>query len=187
MNQQLEDILKLIRQQRHLSEADKKSALKAMKHLQEDLQYKNRELEIETALERVRTVAMNMKEPADMIEICRTISGQLQLLKIENIRNVQTAIINEERGTYFNYEYFTPYGTTSILEIVTKLHPKVEEFVNTIKKSADSFFTTSFKGKALNEWREYRNKTNQNADPILDKAKSLHYYFYSIGPGALGL
>jgi hypothetical protein len=92
-----------------------------------------------------------------------------------------------KKGTYLNYEFFTQYNTTSILEIESKLHPKVLEFVKSIKKSKDAFFSTEFKGKDLEEWIAYRRKTNQNADPILEKAKSVHYYFYSIGPGALGL
>jgi two-component system, NtrC family, sensor kinase len=52
----------------------------------------NRELEIESSLERVRTVAMGMQRPADMPEICRIIARQLESLSIKQIRNVQTAI-----------------------------------------------------------------------------------------------
>lgn len=159
----------------------------AVKRRTIELEQKNRELETEAALERVRAVAMGMKEPADMLDVCRTISDQLQLLNVKNIRNVQTAILNDDKGTYLNYEYFAQYKTTSILEIVTKLHPKVEEFASEIRKARDAFFTTSFEGTALKEWIEYRKQTNQNADPILEKAASVHYYFYSVGPGALGL
>jgi signal transduction histidine kinase len=168
-------------------EKDKRTLSIMLEESIQDLEHKNRDLEIESCLERVRTVAMGMKKPGDMIEICRTISDQLKLLKVENIRNVQTAIINDEKGTYLNYEYFTQYNTTSISEVDPKLHPTVIEFANTIKKSADAFFTTSFEGKALEEWREYRVTTGQTPDPMLDTTKSLHYYFYSIGPGALGV
>ena len=58
----------------------------------------NRELEIEGALEKVRTIAMGMKQPADMLDVCRTISRQLQSLGVKEIRNVQTAIFYELRG-----------------------------------------------------------------------------------------
>src|SRR3954447_23520195 len=37
----------------------------------------NKELEIEAALERVRTVAMSMNKPDDMLDVCKTISQQL--------------------------------------------------------------------------------------------------------------
>jgi len=147
----------------------------------------NRELEIEASLERVRAIAMGMKQPEDMIDVCRIISDQLEILGVSDIRNIQTAIINKKKGTYLNYEYFTQYKTTSILEIVTKLHPVVEEFAKEILKSKDTFFTKTFEGEALKDWIEYRKNTSQNPDPILESTKSVHYYFYSIGPGALGI
>ncbi len=142
---------------------------------------------IEAALERVRAVAMSMRQPSDMIEVCHTISDQLRVLGVNNVRNVQTAIINEEKGTYLNYEYFTEYETSSILEIETKLHPKVQAFIDRIKSAQDAYFTASFEGEELRDWIEYRKQTNQNPDPILEGASSVHYYFQSIGPGALGL
>jgi len=147
----------------------------------------NRELEIESSLERVRTVAMSMNKPDDMLLVCRIISEQLELLNVKDIRNVQTAIINEAKGIYLNYEYFTQYKRTSILEIVTKLHPTVAEFAKEMMRSKDAFFTKDFEGEELQDWREYRKKTNQDPDPVLDEAKSVHYYFYSIGTGALGI
>ena len=66
----------------------------------------NRELEIESSLERVRTVAMSMKVAADMLDVCYVISAQLELLNVKQIRNVQTAIFYKEKGTYMNYEYY---------------------------------------------------------------------------------
>src|SRR4030095_4777873 len=147
----------------------------------------NRELEIESSLERVRTEAMSMKNPGDMVEVCRVISDELESLQIKNIRNIQTAIINEATEMYLNYEYYTLYRTNSTLELSIHLHPKVEEFVHEIRKSNDAFFTTSFEGEALDDWRETRKKSHQLADPRLDEATSLHYYFYSIGDGALGI
>ena len=129
-----------------------------------ELPQKNRELDIEASLEKVRIVSMAMKHPGDMIEICRTISNQLRQLKINNIRNIQTAIIDNKKGTYLNYEYFTQYDTSSILEIESKLHPRVQEFVDTVNKSADAFFTTTFNEKELKEWREYRKTTKQIPD-----------------------
>src|SRR5436190_13176175 len=60
----------------------------------------NRELEIETALERVRTVAMGMIKREDMLDICGIISEQLELLQVKDIRNVQTAIIDEAKHIY---------------------------------------------------------------------------------------
>src|SRR6188768_3227021 len=58
----------------------------------------NRELEIESSLERVRTVAMSMNKADDMLDVCRTISHELELLAVKEIRNVQTAIFYEAKG-----------------------------------------------------------------------------------------
>ena len=63
-----------------------------------DVEAQNKELEIQNALERVRAVAMGMKEPADMLEVCKTISQQLELLNVKEIRNVQTAIFYERKA-----------------------------------------------------------------------------------------
>ena len=76
----------------------------------------NKELEIQNTLERVRAVAMGMKEPADMLDICKTISHQLELLDVKEIRNVQTAIFYEAKGTYMNYEFYTKHNKTFITE-----------------------------------------------------------------------
>jgi hypothetical protein len=46
--------------------------------LNEKIEKANEELKIERSLERVRTAAMAMKEPADMLEICKIISDQLE-------------------------------------------------------------------------------------------------------------
>ncbi len=151
------------------------------------IEAQNRELEIESSLERVRTQAMSMKQPSDMVDICRIISEQLESLNVNDIRNIQTAIINESKGIYQNYEYYPQYKTKSISELEINLHPRVVEFVNEIQKASDAFFTTSFEGDALKDWREFRQKTNQAQDPKLDEATAVHYYFYSIGPGALGV
>ena len=147
----------------------------------------NRDLEIEASLERVRTVAMAMRKPDDMLDVCRMISDQLQLLGFKEIRNVQTVIIYEQKHEYLNYQYFAPYDKDSIEVIDYRLHPDVLEFTEKMLQSADAYYTKTFEGEALQRWRDYRKQTGQLSDPKLDEATSSHYYFYSIGAGALGV
>ena len=147
----------------------------------------NRELEIESALERVRTAAMAMKIPAEMLSVCRMISDQLLQLGFKEIRNVQTVIIYPQKHEYLNYQYFTPYDKDSIEIIDYRLHPDVLEFTNQMLASTDAYYTKTFEGEELKVWREYRKQTNQLPDPKLDATTSSHYYFYSIGSGALGV
>lgn len=152
-----------------------------------ELLNKNRELEIEAALEKVRSSALTMKQPSDMLDVCKVISDQLQLLGVNNIRNVQTAIINEQKGAYLNYQYFTAYDKSVIEEAEYNKHPKAREMAETMKRSANAFFSQSFDGEELNVFQQYRKQDNQFPDPILEESNSIHFYFYSIGPGALGI
>src|SRR5580692_5268316 len=70
--------------------------------LEKQLAAKNRDLEIEAALERVRTVAMGMRKPGDLLSICRALFAELQLLDFSDLRN---AIIH----TYLNVNYLIDY------------------------------------------------------------------------------
>jgi signal transduction histidine kinase len=150
-----------------------------------ELEQKKRELEIEAALERVRTVAMSMKGPADMLEVCKTISQQLETLTIKKIRNVQTAIFYEERGTYMNYEYYAKHDKTFITETTYTNNEIHNAFANQMLKGSGEFFHTHIKD--VKNWIAYQKTTNVFIDEYLATAPSLDYYWYSLGPVALGI
>src|SRR6056297_2812036 len=152
-----------------------------------DLHDKNRELEIEASIERVRAVAMSMNRPEDMLKVCSVISDQLEQLGVEHIRNVQTVIINEDNGTYHNYQYFRPYDKESVEISKCDETPVVLEMINRMLESADAFFTTSLSGEELATFRAYRKQENQLPDPLLDETESVDGHFFSIGPGGLGI
>jgi signal transduction histidine kinase len=147
----------------------------------------NRELGIESSLERVRTVAMGMRKPDDMLEVCRIISQQSENLGIKEIRNVQTAIIYEEKGTYLNYEYYAKHDKLLVTEVDYKNHELQSLFANRMLQGAEELFAEALTGKEVLDWYEYQKTTNQFADSFLENAQSLNYYFYSLGPVALGI
>jgi signal transduction histidine kinase len=155
--------------------------------LEIELAEKKRELKIEAALERVRTVAIGMKVPEDMVDVCRIISKELQGLEIKEIRSVQTAIIDQEKASYLNYESFQLTGKKTIAAVEYKKQKDVAAFVRKMLKDPNGFFTKTFKGPEIKSWMKYQADSGQFVDPHLKKVKSLHYYFYSIGPGALGV
>ncbi|HEY2725931.1 MAG TPA: hypothetical protein VGI61_02060, partial [Parafilimonas sp.] len=155
--------------------------------LEKELAAQNHELEIEASLERVRSVAMAMKEPADMLEICRTISHQLELLQVKEIRNVQTAIFYESKGTYMNYEYYAKHDKTFITETSFTNHKMHREFAMQMLKGKGEFFTTYISKAELSDWIAYQKTTNVFIDTFLETATSLTYYWYSLGPVALGI
>jgi signal transduction histidine kinase/ketosteroid isomerase-like protein len=152
-----------------------------------ELEQKNRELGIETALEKVRAIAMGMKEPADMLEVCETISLQLQSLGVKDIRNVQTAIFYEGRGTYMNYEYYAKHKKTFITETTFTNNKIHKAFAMKMLKGEGEFFTTHIKGKKVKDWIAYQKTTNVFIDRYLNTASSLNYYWYSLGPVAMGI
>jgi signal transduction histidine kinase len=147
----------------------------------------NRELGIESSLERVRTVAMSMRKPDDMLEVCRIISQQSESLGIKEIRNVQTAIIYEDKGTYLNYEYYAKHNKLLVTEVDYKNHELQSLFANRMLQGAEELFAEALTGKEVSDWYEYQKTTNQFADSYLENAQSLNYYFYSLGPVALGM
>lgn len=147
----------------------------------------NHELEIEAALERVRAIALSMKAPTDMLEVCHSISDQLEFLEVKDIRNVQTAIFYEQRGTYMNYEYYTKHNKTTISETTYTNNDVHKEFATKMLKGNGEVFITHFEGDDLKEWIEYQKTTNVFIDKFLETVSSLNYYYFSLGPVALGI
>ena len=151
-----------------------------------ELENKSRELEIEASLERVRAVAMGMQKADDMLSICKTISQQLAKLGVKEIRNVQTAIFYESRGTYINYEYYAKHDRTFITDVDFKNHKLHLGFAKKMIKGPNEEVLEQLKGKKMQDWYAYQKTTNQFADKYILKAHSLNYYWYSLGPVALG-
>ncbi|HNK28644.1 MAG TPA: hypothetical protein PKG65_06960, partial [Ferruginibacter sp.] len=147
----------------------------------------NKELEIESSLERVRTVALSMNRRDDMVSVCRMISGQLELLNVTDIRNVQTAIFYEEKGTYSNFEYYAFHDKSLVTEVEYKNHPMSAAFAGEMLSGPGKFFTHSLEGKELKDWYAFQQTTNQFVDTHLEVAASLNYYWFSLGPVALGI
>src|SRR5579871_1484314 len=147
----------------------------------------NHELEIESSLERVRTVAMSMNRPDDMLHVCQTIGEQLELLKVKEIRNVQTAIFYQEKGTYMNYEYYAKHDKTFITETNYTGHEIHQDFANKMLKGNGEFMIAHIKGDEVKDWLAYQKTTNVFIDDYLKTASSLNYYWFSLGPVALGI
>src|SRR3569833_640335 len=148
---------------------------------------KNRDLEVEASLERVRAVAMGMRRPDDMLDICRVICTQLEALNVKDIRNVQTAIIYESKELYVNYEYYRLHDKALITEVAYDDHPIQSAFVKQMLEGPGAFFSRNIEGDAVRDFFEYQKTTNVFIDDNLADASSLNYYWYSMGAVALGL
>jgi signal transduction histidine kinase len=160
---------------------------KANTRLEKELLQKERALKIESSLEKVRVLALAMKERDDMLNICKLISSQLKILGVKEIRNVQTAIFYKEKGIYTNYEYYAKHKKTFITDTRFTDDPLHREFSGKMLKGKGEFFTRHINGKKVKEWLEEQKKTNVFIDKYLEKASSLTYYWFSLGPVALGI
>jgi len=161
--------------------------IKRNAELKQQLAANAHKLKIEAGLEKVRAVALKMKKPADMLEVCKTISLQLEKLGIKEIRNVQTAIFYESKGAYMNYEYYAKHKKTFITETVYTNHKIAKAFAAQMLKGKGEVYTTHIKGKKVKDWLAYQKTTNVFIDRFLEKANSLNYYWHSLGPVALGM
>ena len=155
--------------------------------LEKKLAALTRELDIQASLEKVRVIALEMKIPGDMPDVCRVISQQLEGLGVKEIRNVQTAIFYSEKGTYMNYEFYAKHDKTFITEVSYTDHAIARSFADQMLKGNGEFFITHLKGKEVKDWLNYQRGTNVFIDTWLETATSLNYYWYSLGPVALGI
>jgi hypothetical protein len=151
-----------------------------------DVEAKNRELEIETALERVRAIAMAMRKPEDLLDVCEILFKELQTLGFEGLRNSMINIHNDDEGSFLNYDY-SDFAGPAIATVNYNTHPTIEYHVKQTRSADDAFFEYSFTGSQLNDWKEFRKKSNEYDDPRIEQIDALHYYFYSIGTGSIGI
>src|SRR5579863_5565658 len=155
--------------------------------LAKELLQKEHELTIESSLEKVRIIALAMKQRDDMLKICKAISNQLKLLGVKEIRNVQTAIFYKEKGTYMNYEYYTKHKKTFITETIYNKDKIHKDFARKMLMGKGEVFIRHIEGKQVKKFLHDQKKTNVFIDKFLETASSLNYYWYSLGPVALGI
>jgi len=167
--------------------AQNKQLKSAFKQQSAALEYKNRELNIQAALEKVRSIAMRMKSRDDMVKICKTIAEQLQKLGVKEIRNVQTAIFYPQRGAYMNYEFYARHEKTFITETIYTNHKIGKVFAAKMLQGEGEFFIRHIKGKKVQDWLAYQKTTNVFIDKYLNTATSLNYYWFSLGAVAMGV
>lgn len=152
-----------------------------------ELQQKNHDLQVEAALEKVRAVAMGMQKPREMLKVCRVIAEQLQKFGVEQIRNVQIVIVNDDNLTYQNFQFFAAYDRETFEVAARYETPIVDAMIASMLKSPNAFFTGDLQGKELTAFRQYRKDIGQFPDPLLDEVDSVNYHFFSFGRGGLGI
>ncbi|MFZ9388315.1 MAG: ATP-binding protein [Chitinophagaceae bacterium] len=166
--------------------AENQQLREAISRRTRELEEKNRELEIETALEKVRAVAMGMQKPEDLSTIGKTVFNELRSLGFYSIRNTEIVINSEDKEAVKSYHY-SDYGKDEVIEINYQENPIVKKWANDLKKANDIFVPVTIREKQMKEWKAYRKKLGYKSDPKMTRAKTVHYYSYSTGLGALSI
>ncbi|MDX1702361.1 MAG: nuclear transport factor 2 family protein, partial [Melioribacteraceae bacterium] len=172
----------------HIDEWKKKSEEleRLVEEKTNDLLIKNRELEIEASLERIRTTAMSMQKSEELLDVVEIFNRELNSLGIPDIRNTNINIFDDVKETFLNYEY-SEYDGRMLNEVHYNSHPSNSQYVNRMRENPKEYMITEFTGNDLEEWKKWRIKEGQKPDMKLDQAESLYYYDYSIGSGSIGI
>ncbi len=172
----------------HINEWKRKNAeLQAMvDERTADLVKKNKELEIEAALERVRSIAMAMQKPDDLLDICEAMFIEFRKLGFDAMRNAMINIHDDERKSFINYDFSDTIGRSKT-PLVYDIHPVIARQISEIRSSKDAFSETVFAGEDLESWKEFRKERGEQDDSRIDQCQALYYYFYSIGDGSIGM
>ena len=166
--------------------AENKKLHDAIKRRTIDLERKNRALEIEAALERVRAVAMAMYKPNDILNICKVVFYELQALGFEELRNAIIHVFEDHEHHFTDYDY-SDYSDGTISRVPITGNTVLEKFIEKIRNSKDSFFEMKVTGKELKSWKDFRKTTNMHDDRKLRKANAIFYYVYSVGEASIGI
>ncbi len=146
----------------------------------------NHELEIESALERVRAQALGLRKPEELTSICEVLFATLKSLGFNDLRNTMINIHDDAAESFLNYDFSLSSGRT-VTNIFYNSHPVTENQVKQIRSSTDAFVQITISGHELDEWRAYRKGMGEEDDPYLSNISALFYYLYSIGTGSIGI
>ncbi len=158
----------------------------AVKRRTLELEEKNHALKIETALEKVRAVAMGMRKPEHLLRVCETMYKEFLSLGFAEIRNAIINIYNNKDRSFINYDYAGTAGK-NIGHFSYTVLPFVEKIIRTSQRTDDAFSESYLAGKTLASFKRLRKKSGQKDDPRLNRCSALYFYFYSLGIGTIGI
>ena len=151
-----------------------------------ELEKMNRELELEAALERVRAVAMAIRTPKELQGVGEIIFTELKGLGFNDLRNTEIIINQDKKQSILSY-YYSDYGVSGRIEVDYTSHPKLKKWAEDLKTAGDGFASVHISEEEMEEWIKYREDLGYLPDPKLVLAKTLDYYSYSTGLGAMSI
>ena len=160
--------------------------IEELEQKRKSVEAQNRELEIEAALERIRTVAMSMNKTDDVLSICKVMFTELKSLGFDELRNALINFFDDEHNVLLDYDY-ADFSGGNVTHIPYSSHPTFEDFQKRIRSATDAFAELIVSEDELESWKERRRESGEYEDARLENITVLYYYFYSIGVGAVGI
>ena len=154
-----------------------------LKRLETDLAQKNREIEVEKALEEVRAKALDMRSSSELSETSTILFRQLKELKIDAIRSGLGIFDDENNAIELWVTSVSADGKLFfILDYINiHVHPVFENIIES-RKGQEPFAITKLEGKALLQY--YRMISTYARVPGKGENLSAEYYysfFFSAG------
>ena len=171
-------------QNKNIPITDRAAFLEAeLKRLETDLAQKNREIEVEKALEKVRAKALDMRSSAELSETSTILFRQLIELKIDAIRSGLGIFDDESNAIELWVTSVSADGKLFfILDYINiHVHPVFENIIES-RKEQKPFALTKLEGKPLLQY--YRMISTYTGVPNRGENLSAEYYysfFFSAG------
>ena len=146
----------------------------------------NKELEIESSLERMRSVAMGIRKSDELINVAESLYKELIILGFSNVRNAQIVINLQDNEMYLVCVY-TDGKAEVFRESRYETSPIIQELYDQLETSTDALYKRQIAGKDFEEWMHWRKSTTSNFDQRLIDAQSISFYLYAVGDGHLGI
>jgi len=188
MNQHLESVLNFIRQSKKLSADEINNLSNDIGKVAEELEYNNRELEIEASLEKVRTRTMAMQRSDELTDTSLLLFQQLKELG-EPADQLSIGIVDEPEGMML------VSATVRGSQLQHAIKHRLDEPILMSKlvrgwRDKKKSMTVELKGKELEKYNAYRNEIIGNdLFPVKlndDDKRVVHAAFFSKGILALG-
>src|SRR6056297_343222 len=134
----------------HIKEwkAEKEKLEKKVAEQTEDLQKKNRELEIDAASERVRSVAMGMQEPDDILDVLEVVKQEVDRFELGQVSTWLWTKRNEHEIVH--WELADHFSENPLEALNMRFHPEENELAKSFSdRFGNEFFVYHYSGQGI--------------------------------------
>ncbi|MDX1586698.1 MAG: nuclear transport factor 2 family protein, partial [Balneolaceae bacterium] len=155
----------------------------AIKRRTIELESKNRELEIEAALARVRTQSMAMQHPDDLDKVNKELLTQLQKLQIDGLSGVSIWLIDDE-GLVTAWDLSSPGNLGDPNSAMVRYDPNKFDILGEpwrmLQNSNDDYFVIDYSAeklqKAIKEWAQVDQEVAEGFRNALSNGSLKHQW-----------